>query len=108
MQQNFNIMGKIFEYFGFIFYFFSNEHEPIHVHVKHGSEECIFDLIIDDGKLLRIERREKQGADPMNSKDAAEAIAFIEHYWTEIVEKWITFFVYRKTITNTKISKRIK
>ena len=28
------IMPKIFEYFGFIFYFFSNEHEPIHVHVK--------------------------------------------------------------------------
>ena len=27
-------MPKIFEYFGFIFYFFSNEHEPIHVHVK--------------------------------------------------------------------------
>lgn len=24
-------MPKIFEYFGFIFYFFSNEHEPIHV-----------------------------------------------------------------------------
>ena len=27
-------MPKIFEYFGFIFYFFSNEHEPIHVHGK--------------------------------------------------------------------------
>ncbi len=30
-------MPKIFEYFGFIFYFFSNEHEPIHVHVLHGK-----------------------------------------------------------------------
>ena len=38
-------MPKIFEYFGFIFYFFSNEHEPIHVHVIHGSRESIFDLI---------------------------------------------------------------
>ncbi|MDE6341047.1 MAG: DUF4160 domain-containing protein, partial [Muribaculaceae bacterium] len=25
-------MPKIFEYFGLIFYFYSNEHEPIHVH----------------------------------------------------------------------------
>ena len=29
-------MPKIFEYFGFIFFFYSNEHEPIHVHVTHG------------------------------------------------------------------------
>ncbi|MGM9778134.1 MAG: DUF4160 domain-containing protein, partial [Prevotella sp.] len=26
-------MPKIFEYFGLIFLFYSNEHEPIHVHV---------------------------------------------------------------------------
>lgn len=32
-----NRMPKIFEYFGFIFYFYSNEHEPIHVHVLHGG-----------------------------------------------------------------------
>lgn len=44
-------MGKIFEYFGFIFYFFSNEHEPIHIHVKKGGEECIFDLIIENGQI---------------------------------------------------------
>lgn len=72
-------MGKIFEYFGFIFYFFSNEHEPIHVHVKRGSEECIFDLIIEDGHLERLVRREKQGADPLNSQDAADAIEFINY-----------------------------
>lgn len=39
-------MPKIFEYFGFIFYFYSNEHEPIHVHVIHGDKENIFDLIM--------------------------------------------------------------
>ena len=33
-------MPKIFEYFGFIFYFFSNEHEPIHVHVKHSGSKA--------------------------------------------------------------------
>lgn len=101
-------MGKIFEYFGFIFYFFSNEHEPIHVHVKRGSEECIFDLIIEDGKLLGLKRREKQGSDPMNTQDAADAQEFIVYYWKEITEKWIDCFVYRKSITNTKITKRIK
>ena len=44
-------MPKIYEYFGFIFYFYSNEHEPIHVHVKHGDEESIFELIMMNGSL---------------------------------------------------------
>ncbi|MBO4525751.1 MAG: DUF4160 domain-containing protein [Bacteroidales bacterium] len=30
-------MPKIFEYFGFVFFFYSNEHEPIHVHVVKGE-----------------------------------------------------------------------
>ena len=101
-------MGKIFEYFGFIFYFFSNEHDPIHVHVKHGSEECIFDIILEDAKLVRIERREKQGAEPLNPKDAAEAIKFIDEYWLQIVEKWVAFHVYHQAVKNTKINKRIR
>ena len=52
-------MPKIFEYFGFIFYFFSNEHEPIHVHVLHGDKESIFDLIMmnEMGKVLCIEAK---------------------------------------------------
>jgi len=101
-------MGKIFEYFGFIFYFFSNEHEPIHVHVKKGGEECIFDLIINDGQLVRLDRREKSGVDPLNGKDAATAIEFIETYWKDIVEKWVTFFVYKQAVSNTKINKKIR
>lgn len=45
-------MPKIYEYFGFIFYFYSNEHEPIHVHVTHGERECIFDLVMHNGELI--------------------------------------------------------
>ncbi len=62
-------MPKIFEYFGFIFYFYSNEHEPIHVHVLHGGKECIFDIIIMNGELVGIHIREKHGADPLPEKD---------------------------------------
>ena len=69
--------AKIFEYFGFIFYFYSNEHEPIHVHVLHGSKESIFDLIMMDGELSEIHIREKKGAEPLQAKDKHTAESFI-------------------------------
>jgi len=52
-------MPKIFEYFGFVFYFFSNEHEPIHVHVALGDCETIFELIMENGELIEIKKKKK-------------------------------------------------
>ena len=40
-----NTMPKIFEYFGFVFFFYSNEHEPIHVHVTHKGCQSILNLL---------------------------------------------------------------
>ena len=61
-------MPKIFEYFGFIFYFYSNEHEPIHVHVLHGGKESIFDLIMMNGERDEIRGREEAGAATLTMK----------------------------------------
>ena len=57
-------MPKIFEYFGFVFFFYSNEHEPIHVHVTHKGCQSIFELIMDNGILTEIRMREKAGEEP--------------------------------------------
>lgn len=100
-------MPKIFEYFGFIFYFFSNEHEPIHVHVKHSGCESIFELIMENGILVEIRRREKPGVDPLSPKDAAVATQFIQKYWRDIVAKWVDFFVYKRIVKTTKINDKL-
>ena len=60
-------MPDIYTYFGFIFSFYSNEHEPIHVHVEHGNKMTIFDLIIVNGELIEIKKRDK--GEPLSSKD---------------------------------------
>lgn len=39
-------MPKIYEYLGLIFYFYSNEHEPIHVHVTIAERETIFEIVL--------------------------------------------------------------
>ena len=54
-------MPKIFEYFGFIFLFYSNEHEPIHVHVLHGDRQTVFELYLTEGILTGIGKRVPNG-----------------------------------------------
>ena len=54
-------MPEIYEYFGLVFYFFSNEHDPIHVHVKKGDRETIFELIIYNDVNCSRKDKDKQG-----------------------------------------------
>lgn len=44
-------MPELFRYAGFIFFFFSREHEPIHIHVEGNGGKVIFDIV--DGKLVQ-------------------------------------------------------
>jgi len=100
-------MPKIFEYFGFIFYFYSSEHEPIHVHVLHGDKESVFDLIMMDGILVEIRAREKKGAEPLPEKDKRTAEEFIRKYHKNIIQKWIKFFVLKQSVRSTRINKKL-
>ncbi len=44
-------MPELFRYAGFIFFFFSREHEPIHVHVEGNGGKVVFDIV--DGNLIQ-------------------------------------------------------
>jgi len=72
-------MPKVFDKEGFSFYFYSNEHRPIHVHVRHGDGEAVFD--VEGG----IDLRESQNM-KMNELAKAQQLA-VEHRQL-IVEKW--------------------
>ena len=85
-------MPTIFEYFGFVFKFYSNEHEPIHVHVQKGVAEVIFEIIIDDAEIVEIRQRNSK-AQTFSENDLKIASSFVEKYAPEIVNKWIDFFV---------------
>lgn len=100
-------MPKIFEYFGFIFYFYSNEHEPIHVHVIHGGRESIFDLIMMDGDLIEVRVREKRGFEPLAEKEKRTAEEFIHKYYKNIIDKWVKFFVLKQAVRCSKIKNKI-
>ena len=101
-------MPKIYEYFGFIFFFFSNEHEPIHVHVMKSGCQTVFELILMDGELQEIRTRAEVGYPTLSEKDAATAEEFIRAYYKNIVEKWMNFFVLKKRVRCTQITKKVK
>ena len=72
-------MPKVFEKDGYSFFFYSNEHRPIHVHVRHGDGEAVFDV------EETVELRESQN---MNVRQLSRAQQLAEENRQLILEKW--------------------
>ncbi len=101
-------MPKIYEYLGLIFYFYSNEHEPIHVHVTIAERETIFEIILENGLLIKLQKRKAKGKTSLTLKEEKQALMFINEYYKKIVEKWINFFVLKKVVKVSKITRKLK
>ncbi|MHB1309540.1 MAG: DUF4160 domain-containing protein [Limisphaerales bacterium] len=72
-------MPKIFEKDGYLFFFYSNEHRPIHVHVRRGGGEAVF--VVENG----VELRESQG---LKVKELSKAETLAEEHRELIIRKW--------------------
>jgi hypothetical protein len=70
---------KIFEQDGYRFFFYSNEHRPIHVHVRYGGGEAVFD--VEDG----VELRESLG---LKMRELARAQELAQAHRRLIIDKW--------------------
>ncbi len=75
-------MPELFRLFGIRFFFFSNEHLPIHVHVKNADGTAKFE--IDPVKLI-----ENEG---MKKKDIYLSESIIEENAEIIKQKWEEYF----------------
>lgn len=101
-------MPKIYEYLGLIFYFYSNEHEPIHVHVTIAERETIFEIILENGLLINVIKRKAKGKIALTLKEEKNAVLFINEFYKKIIEKWINFFVLKKVVKVSKITRKLK
>ena len=72
-------MPKVFEKDGYKFFFYSNEHRPIHVHVRHGDGEAVFNV------EEFVELRESQN---MKVSELSKAQQLAEENRWMILEKW--------------------
>ena len=101
-------MPKIFEYLGILIFFYSNEHEPIHVHGKYDGCESKAEFFIVDGKIVEIRIKLVKGTKPLSGSKLKDFKTFLEKYADEIVKKWIDYFVYHKNVEFERINTRIK
>jgi hypothetical protein len=101
-------MPKIFEYIGILISFYSNEHEPIHVHAKYNGLESKAEFYIIDGKITEIKIKEVKGRLPLTGKKLKDFEDFLQKYANKVVEKWIDYFVYHKDVEFEKINICIK
>lgn len=101
-------MPSIFEYLGILLFFYSNEHEPIHVHAKHNECESKAELYIVKGEITEIKIMKVRGRKPLTGSALKNFEDFLEEYADRIVKKWVDFFVYHKDVELEKITTRIK
>jgi len=74
---------RIFERDGYRFFFYSNDHGPIHVHVRYGDGEAVFAV------EQRVELRESQG---LKVRELAKAEELATEHRGLIIEKWNEHF----------------
>ena len=73
-------MPKIYEYLGLIFFFYANEHLPIHVHLAKGEFESKVELYIENGKLKGWGVKKVKGRADLPEKDLKGAMRFVKKY----------------------------
>jgi hypothetical protein len=101
-------MPKLYEYFGIIVLFYSNEHDPIHVHAKFQDKEHRAEITVVNGKIKEIRFGRAKGRKPLTGAKLEDFKKLVNKYAGDIVKKWVDFFIYNKPITPKKITKAIK
>ena len=76
-------MPTVFTKDGFRFLFYSNDHTPIHVHVRHRNGEAVFEV---EGDIIL---RESVG---LKTKELIKAEDLAEQHKELIIQKWHEYF----------------
>lgn len=76
-------MPTVFTEDGFRFFFYSNDHLPIHVHVRKGDGEAVFNVEVV------VELRESVG---LKTKELTKAEEIAVNRQQEIIDFWNGYF----------------
>ncbi len=101
-------MPKLYEYFGIVVFFYSNEHDPVHVHGRYQGKEIRAELTIVNGRVVDIVYARVRGRRPLDAPQLADFKELVVHFAEDIVSKWIDYFVLHRSVRSMKITRRVK
>ena len=100
-------MPKIYEYFGLVIFFWSNEHELIHVHIEYGDYMAVAEFVIKNGKVESYRFIQRKNVPMLPASQLKKAKELIEAKKDDILKKWIDYFILKKNVKPIKITKRL-
>ncbi len=100
-------MPKLYEYLGITIFFYSNEHEPVHVHGRHGNCENKIEIILKEGRVSQFKIQKVSGKKPLSPTQLKQFKKLVHILADEIVQNWINYFVYNKKIVAKKIAGKL-
>ena len=98
-------MPKLYEFLGIVVFFYSNEHEPVHVHARWQDFESKIEFKIVNGVIVKLSISSVPGRRPLPPKQSKLFKSLATQLSDEIVASWVNFFVYNKKIVCKKIEK---
>lgn len=72
-------MPTVFELFGIRYFFYSGDHEPIHIHLENADGRA---------KVLLVPELKVEYNQGIKAKDLKKALVMIENYKEEIIMSW--------------------
>ncbi len=100
-----NNMPIIYEYLGILIGFYTNDHEPIHIHATYGNAVIKVVLHTKDGKVYRTTYHKVTGKFP--SAKQKQLKEFVAKYKEAMLFAWEQVFTYGNPIKRVVITKKI-
>ena len=91
---------------GIVIRFWSNDHEPIHIHAIYNNAEIKVSFFVKDGIIYRTTDQEIQGK--FNSYKVKQLKDFVSVYKYSILFAWKQYFEQHVDIKKIIITKKIK
>ncbi len=81
-------MPKLFEYLGITVWFYSDEHEPIHVHGRYQGAENRAEILVANGQAVDVRITKSGHKRELPPAQQADFETLVRHYAAEIVQAW--------------------
>lgn len=78
------MMPEVFRFYGFSFFFYSREHEPLHIHVEGNGGKLVFQW---NGEEFTVKERVK-----IKTSDFRRIKAVIDENAEIIQKRWMDYF----------------